>query len=129
MGRARETLNHSLNAPRCASTHMALAPPIQSQRGAPSMGRGGMRRLSGKCHEALVLLAQALDRKPHAVAGFEELRRLHAEADIRGSARRDDVARQQRHEMTDIADDLVDPEDQGRGTALLYPLTVYLRPY
>src|SRR5260370_11913213 len=87
-------------------------------------GRGGMRRLSGKCHEALVLLAQALDRKPHAVAGFEELRRLHAEADTRGSACRDDVARQQRHEMTDIADDLVDPEDQARGIAVLYPLAV-----
>src|SRR5260370_8894181 len=65
-------------------------------------GRGGMRRLSGKCHEALVLLAHALDRKQHAVAGFEELRRLHAEADPPGSPCRDDVPRHPCHEMTDI---------------------------
>src|SRR5580704_17565849 len=132
MGRARGTLNYSVNASHCASTHMALAPPFYSNRAAARLSRreaaGAAGDLSVEGHQTLVLLAQTLDRQPHAVARFEELRRLHAETDTRRRAGRDDVAGQQGHEMADIADDVVDPEDQIGGVAVLYPPVVDLGP-
>src|SRR5580693_2105076 len=115
---------------------MAPAPPIQFDRAAARLSRreaareaaGAAGDLSVEGHQTLVLLAQTLDRQPHAVARFEELRRLHAETDTRRRAGRDDVAGQQGHEMADIADDVVDPEDQIGGIAVLYPPAVDLGP-
>src|SRR5437763_46605 len=101
-----------------------LPPPIRFDRG--PLPRGCRPLPEG--HQALVLLAQTLDRQPHAVAGFEELRWLHAETDTRRRAGRDNVARQQGHEMADIADNLIDPENKVRGIAVLHPRAVDLGP-
>src|SRR5437763_3272846 len=90
--------------------------------------RGAAGPLPDEGHQALVLLAQTLDRQPNAVAVFKELRRLHAETDTGGRACRDNVARQQGHEMADIADDVVDPEDEVGGVAVLHSLAVDLGP-
>src|SRR5438105_1091323 len=103
---------------------MALAPPIRFDRG--PFPRGCRPLPEG--HQALVLLAQALDRQPHAVAGFEELRWLHAETDTRRRAGRDNVARQQGHEMADIADDLIDPEDNGASLSWAMSVASTLAP-
>ena len=61
--------------------------------------------------------------------GFEEAWRLEAHRDPRRRAGRDHVARQQRHELADIADDVLDAEDQVGGVAVLPPLAVDLGRY
>src|SRR5260221_7763149 len=68
-------------------------------RPAPPLAR---RLLPGDA--GLLLLAEAGDAQLHLVARLEEARRLLAHADARRRAGGDDVARQQRHEMADIAD-------------------------
>src|SRR5580658_2841744 len=69
--------------------------------------------------EARILLAEAFDRDPHAVAGAQEFRRLETHRDAARRAGRDHVARIERHELADIADDVLDPEDQVGGVAVL----------
>src|SRR5437764_1362376 len=78
--------------------------------------------------EALVLLAEAFDRQPHRVAWPEEFRRLEAGADAGRRPGRDHVARIERHEMADIADDVVDAKDQVGSVAVLPPLAIDLGP-
>src|SRR5579884_1636506 len=94
-------------------------------RSSPAMTR---KKLAGIRHQTAVLLAQPFDREPHPVARLEELRRLHADRHPRRSAGRDHVARHQRREMTDVADDVVDAEDQVGGVAVLDALAVDLGP-
>src|SRR5215831_3833009 len=84
--------------------------------------------LPGIGHEPLFLLAQAFDREPHPVAWSQEFRWLEAHPDPRRGTGRDHVARHQGQELADIADDLVDPEDQVAGVAALPPLAVDLGP-
>src|SRR5215469_3874553 len=132
MRRALETLNYSVNASHCTSTQIVPAPPIRSAASPASLAFAPERTvetdLLAESYQPLILLSQTLDGKPHPVPGFQELRRFHSETDTRWGARRDDVAREQRHEMADIADDMVDPEDQVGGVAVLHPLAVDFGP-
>src|SRR5262247_2214992 len=67
---------------------------------------------------ALLLLAQAGDAEAHLVAGLEVARRLLAHADAGRRAGGDDVAGQQRHEVADVAHQVVDREDHRAGIAV-----------
>src|SRR6266404_3077620 len=137
---AQGTRNHSAKKSHCASvvitvTARLLAPNAkstnQSRKPSPRRPRGeGPVRVNSALEgdEPLGLLAEALDRQPHRVARAQEARRLEPSADPRGCAGRDHVARVQRHEMADIADDVVDPEDQIGGVAVLPPLAIDLGP-
>src|SRR5215475_4300830 len=78
---------------------------------------------------ALLLLAQASDAEPHLVAGLEVARRLLAHADPGRRAGGDDVAGQQRHEMADVAHQVVDREDHRAGIAVLHALAVDVEPH
>src|SRR5690242_9339261 len=78
--------------------------------------------------EPLGLLAEAFDREAHRVARPQEARRLEAGADARGRPGRDHVARIERREMADIADDVIDPENQVGGVAVLPALAIDLGP-
>src|SRR5690348_2377754 len=75
---------------------------------------------------ALTLLAEPAHRQAHAVAGFEEARRLHAEADPCRRTGRDHIAGGQRHEVAEIAHDLRAVEDHVAGRALLHHLAADL---
>src|SRR5205085_1909876 len=78
--------------------------------------------------EPLGLLSEPLDREPHRIARPQEARRLEAGADPGWGPGRDHVARIERREMADIADDVVDAEDQVGGVAVLPPLAIDLGP-
>src|SRR5215813_2265002 len=134
MRRARGTLNHSVDPPLRASGHIAPLRTVRrfaDPRGHPAVAdrTEPAAALSGVGYEALVLLAQPFDRKPHSVPGLEVFWRFEAHADPRGCPGRDHVTRQQGHELADIADNLVDPEDQIGGVAALTPLTVDFGPH
>src|SRR5713101_4356286 len=145
MRRARCTPKHSVKVSHCASVHIAYPPgcPTRSLQASdptpgwvlaypnrslaaprPVAAKGGDGRSAPVGDEKRVLLAETLDRDPHRVARFEEFRRLEAHRDPGRGAGRDDVARDQRHEMADIADDVLDAEDQVGGVAVLPPLAV-----
>src|SRR6266540_6924959 len=78
-------------------------------------------------YDLLALLAKPLDGELHHVAGLEEQRRrLDAEAHARRRAGGDDVARQKRHVLADVRDDLRDAEHHGARVAGLHALAVDL---
>ena len=77
----------------------------------------------------LARLAECIDPEFHDVAGLEELRRLHAEADAGGRAGADDVAGKQGHELADVADEGGHVEDQLIGAAVLAQLAVHSEPH
>src|SRR5580704_8978621 len=79
--------------------------------------------------DLLALLAEPLDAEGDDVADIEELRRLHARADARRRAGRDDVTGQQRHELRDIGDALRHGKDHGRGRSGLAALAVDIEPH
>src|SRR3954471_270025 len=77
--------------------------------------------LGGVGHHALFLLPEALDGDPHHIAGLEEHRTgLDAHAHARRRAGGDDVARQERHVVTHVRDDLRHAEDHGARIAVLH---------
>src|SRR5438067_11577950 len=134
---AQGTLNHSVKWSHSASAYISVratysriariagqAPP----RPAGRRDEGKTVNSALKGDEALGLLAEPFDRQPHRVAWPEEFRRLEAGADAGRRPGRDHVARIERHEMADIADDVVDPEDQIGGVAVLPPLAIDLGP-
>src|SRR5216684_2580782 len=150
MRRARCTPKHSVKVSHCASVHIAYPPgcPTRSLQASdptpgwvlaypnrslaaprPASAKGGDGWSAPVGDEPRVLLAEALDRDPHCVAGFEEFRRLEAHRDPGRGAGRDDVAGHQRHELADIADDVLDAEDQIGGVAVLAPLAVDVGRY
>src|SRR5258708_39801770 len=103
---------HGVKMAHCASVHLPCSPgcPAPSMRGGdPTPGWVPPARIAGVGWSAAVgdepriLLAEALDRDPHRVAGFEEARRLEAHRHPGRRAGRDHVAGHQRHEMADIA--------------------------
>src|SRR5947208_1866285 len=106
------------------------APSRTSSKPARRPRGGGPVRVNSALErdEPLGLLAEALDRQPHRVARAQEARRLESSADPRGRPGRDHVARIERREMADIADDVIDPEDQVGGVAVLPPLAIDLGP-
>src|SRR6185312_13228553 len=85
------------------------------------------RRLPGDA--GLALLAESRDAQCHDVAGLEVARRLLAHADAGRRAGRDDVARLQRDEAADIADEMGGAEDHRLGAAGLHALAVDVEPH
>nr|GEU28106.1 putative aminotransferase [Tanacetum cinerariifolium] len=92
-------------------------------------GCGRPRRLAARLpvDDFLLLLAQAGYAHPHHVAFFQEarLRIPHAHAGRR--ARGDHVARFQRHELRQVADDLRHREDHGGRVTGLHALAVHFQ--
>ena len=80
-------------------------------------------------HHLLLLLAQAIDAERYHVAGFQERRRLHAEADAGGRAGDDDVARLQDEILRAAPDQVAAVEDHGRGIAALALFAVDVEPH
>src|SRR5579864_9663199 len=80
-------------------------------------------------HHLLALLAEPVDAERHHVAGFEELRRLHAEPDAGRGAGDDDVARLHAEILRAGPDDVAAVEDHGRGIAALAFLAVDVKPH
>src|SRR5256885_135708 len=138
MRQARWGPKHSVKMSHCASVHIPCSPgcPIPPMRaGDPTLGwvppartawRGGSAAIRD---EPRILLAETLDRDPHRVASLEEARRLEAHRDPGRCAGRDHVAGHQRHEMADIADDVLDAEDQIGGVAVLAALAIDVGRY
>src|SRR3954468_11253061 len=115
---------------RCRSiaTRAAMAQRGRSKCREHTRARGTIPvRLRGRVSDdALLLLAEPGDRQPHDVAGLEEHRRLHAEAHAGWRTRRDDVARQKRHVVADVRNDLRHVEHHGARVAALHHLAVHL---
>src|SRR5712692_2846318 len=85
------------------------------------------KQLCGEGDDFLALLPESLDGELHHVAGLEEHRcGLDAEADAWRRAGGDDVARQERHVVADVRDDLRDAEHHGARVAGLHALAVDL---
>src|SRR6266550_1124065 len=61
--------------------------------------------------DLLLLLAEPRDAEAHHVSGFEELRRLHAEADAGRGAGDDHVARLHDEELRAVPDEMGHAED------------------
>jgi hypothetical protein len=78
---------------------------------------------SGSDH-FLALFAQSFDADPDDIAGLEETRRLHAQADTGRRAGADHITRQECHEMRDVADQMCDREDHVGRVAVLAPLAM-----
>src|SRR5207253_8656543 len=72
--------------------------------------------------------AEPVDAELDLVAGREVARRAVPQPDARRGARGEDVAGQERHELTDVADEGRHVEDQLAGGAALLGLTVHLEP-
>src|SRR6476469_1189901 len=80
-------------------------------------------------NHALRLNAETFNRQLHRIAWPQEHRlRLHALTDARRRAGGDHVARIQRDEVTDIADQLYHAEDHCLGRAVLEALAIDLSP-
>ena len=77
----------------------------------------------------MLALVRARDPEPHHIAGLEVARRLLAHADAGRRAGGDDVAGHQRHEVADVADQMVDREDHRPGVAVLHPLAIDVEPH
>src|SRR5205814_6513740 len=75
-------------------------------------------------HHLLLLLAEPGNAETHDVAGLEELRRLHAEADAGRRAGDDDVAGLHDEELRAVPHDMGHAEDHGPGRTLLARLAV-----
>src|SRR5207302_7907884 len=137
---AQGTRNHSARKSHCASVLITVSARLLAlnAKSANQSGRTSPRRPRGEGpvgvnsalegDEPLGLLAEPLDRQPHRIAGPEKFRRLESGADPRWRPGRDHVAGIERHEMADIADDVVDPEDQIGGVAVLPALAIDLGP-
>src|SRR3954451_3627671 len=82
------------------------------------------RMVAPELFEPVAQLTDALDAHPHNVAALQEPRRLQADADAGRRARRDDVARQQRHAGRERLHQAGDVEDQVPGVGLLADLVV-----
>src|SRR4029077_18822372 len=80
-------------------------------------------------HHLLLLLTQPVDAERHHVAGFEERRRLHAQAYARRRAGDDDVARLHDEILRAAPHDMPAVEDHGRGVAALALLAVDVEPH
>src|SRR5260370_26092741 len=81
--------------------HARAARP-EAARSAPWPGD----RRSAVGDDLLALLAQPGDAEAHRIPRLEEALRFHAEPDTGRCSRGHDIARQQRHEMADVADDV-----------------------
>ena len=90
----------------------------------PPRHRQGRAAYFPAADDRLLLLAEAGDAEADGLAGFQEFRRLHAGADARRRAGGDHVARLERHEAADIADQVGDAEDHRLGVAGLHALAV-----
>src|SRR3954453_13106074 len=79
---------------------------------------------------ALPLRSELFDPKRHHVARLEIDRgRLLPHTDTRRRTRRDDVARQQRHDPVNVADQGFYPENHRLGIAGLHPLAIDVEPH
>src|SRR5256885_406455 len=78
--------------------------------------------------QALPRGAKPVDAELDFVAGREVARRAVPQPDARRGARGDDVAGQERHELTDVADEGRHVEDQLARRAALLGLAVHLEP-
>src|SRR5258708_17442743 len=83
-------------------------------------------RRSAVGDDLLALLAQPGDAEAHRIPRLEEALRFHAEPDTGRCSRGHDVARQQGHEMADVADDVRAREDHVLGRAALHALAADL---
>ncbi len=74
--------------------------------------------------DALARTAEPVDGQLDEIAVIEKARRLPAESDARGRARRNHVAREQRHELRDVAHEVRHVEDEVPRGAVLHALAV-----
>src|SRR5271155_859094 len=95
----------------------------------PGMTSYSVDAASSRRDDLLALLAEPVDAKRDDIAGIEEGRRLHPEADAGRRPRGEDVAGQQRQELRDIGEALRHREDHGRGAAGLAALAVDVEPH
>src|SRR5688500_10301367 len=97
--------------------HASLLPALLSFAW-PSFPRSGY----------LLLFSKAVYAQFNTVAGFKVGRRIEAHAHTRRWACRNNVPRQQRHELAEITDEKRDTKDQIAGVAVLQHLAVNFEP-
>src|SRR5438552_2937008 len=87
-----------------------------------------LKTLRGESTQALARGAEPVDAQLDHIPVDQKARRLLPEADAGGSAGGDDVARQERHELADVADERRHVIDEVLGRAGLLGLPVHFEP-